>query len=185
MKTILSATLCIAILAVSAYAADTAAPSVGKIYDRQLTSLEHELVPLAEAMPAGKYDFAPTQGEFKGVRTFALQARHIAYILYEVSATLGGQKNPSQTGANENGPDDLKTKDQIVPYLKAAFAFSHQAMNTLTNANELDMVESPFGDGKIPRVSLASIAIWHSYDHYGQMVVYARMNNVVPPASRR
>jgi hypothetical protein len=46
-------------------------------------------------------------------------------------------------------------------------------------------VPSAFGNEKVPRVSMATVAVGHSYDHYGQMVVYARMNGVVPPASRR
>jgi hypothetical protein len=184
MKTILSAALCAAIWVITAAGAESGAPAVGGIYDQQFTSLERELVPLAEAMPADKYDFAPTHGEFTGVRTFGLQVKHIAYIVYAVSAAILEQRNPSQTVA-ENGPAALTTKDQIVRYLKDAFAYGHKAMATLTNANQLDLVKSPFGEGKVPRVSMASTAVWHSYDHYGQMVVYSRMNGVIPPASRR
>jgi hypothetical protein len=47
----------------------------------------------------------------------------------------------------------------------------------------MDLVAG-FGNRKSPRVNMASGAVWHSFDHYGQMVVYARMNGVVPPASR-
>ena len=54
------------------FAADSAA-TIGQIHDRELSILERELVPLAEAMPADKYNFAPTQGAFKGVRTFGQQ----------------------------------------------------------------------------------------------------------------
>jgi hypothetical protein len=184
MRTIRDAALCAAICILTAAGAEPGAPAVGKIYDQQFSSLERELVPLAEAVPADKYDFAPTHGEFTGVRTFGLQAKHIAYIVYAVSAAILDQKNPSQTVA-ENGPAGLTTKDQIVQYLKDAFAYGHKAMAALTNANQLDLIASPFGEGKVPRVSMASTAVWHSYDHYGQMVVYGRMNGVIPPASRR
>jgi hypothetical protein len=184
MKTTLSAAVCAAICVMTAAGAESGAPEVGKIYDQQFTSLERELVPLAEAMPADKYDFAPTHGEFTGVRTFGLQAKHIAYIVYAVSAAILDQKNPSQTVA-ENGPAAVTTKDQIVQYLKDAFAYGHKAMASLTNTNQLDLIASPFGEGKVARVSMASTAVWHSYDHYGQMVVYSRMNGVIPPASRR
>ena len=73
--------------AVAAFGAD-APPSAAKILDGQLTSAEKEIVGLAEAMPADKYDFAPTKGEFKGVRTFGLQVSHIATVIYEVSASV-------------------------------------------------------------------------------------------------
>lgn len=183
MNTSRYALLCAAFCITAVAGAEQGAPVAGKVYDEQLSSLEHELVPLAEAMPADKYDFAPTHGEFTGVRTFALQTKHIAYIIYAVSAAILEQKNPSQTVA-ENGPAGLTSKDQIVQYLKDAFAYSHKAMAALTNANQLDLIKSPFGDDKVARVSMASTVLWHSYDHYGQMVVYARMNGVIPPASR-
>src|SRR3979409_2167749 len=53
--------------------------TLAQIMDRQLTALEGEFVPAAEAMPDDKFNFAPTQGEFKGVRTFALQIKHVAH----------------------------------------------------------------------------------------------------------
>jgi hypothetical protein len=171
MNTSRYALLCAAFCITAAAGAEQGAPVAGKVYDEQLSSLEHELVPLVEAMPADKYDFAPTHGEY------------IAYIIYAVSAAILEQKNPSQTVA-ENGPAGLTSKDQIVQYLKDAFAYSHKAMAALTNANQLDLIKSPFGDDKVARVSMASTVLWHSYDHYGQMVVYARMNGVIPPASR-
>jgi len=146
--------------------------------------LEHELVPLAEAMPAEKYDFAPTSGEFKGVRTFGQQVSHLAAVIYLVSATVLDEKVPSEAGEGENGPATLKSKSDIVGYLKSAIAYGHKAMNSLTAANLTDRVKSAFGDDQVPRVSMASVAVWHSFDHYGQMVVYARMNGIIPPASR-
>lgn len=160
------------------------AASVNKIFDQQLTMLEHELVPLAEAMPADKYNFAPTHGEFKGVRTFGQQVGHIAAVMYMVSASVLSEKVPAEAGEGENGPASLKTKDDFVNYLKGAVAYAHKAMNSLTEANLTGMVKSPFGEGEVPRVSMASVVTWHSFDHYGQMVVYARMNGIVPPASR-
>jgi hypothetical protein len=167
----------------SAFAAD--APSVSKILDDQLSMVEHELVPLAEAMPADKYDFAPTHGEFKGVRTFGRQVSHIAAVMYLVSAGVLGEKMPAEAGTDENGPATLKVKDDYVKYLKGAIAYSHKAMKSLTAANLTTMIKSPFGQGEVPRLDMATVPVWHSFDHYGQMVVYARMNGVIPPASRK
>ena len=185
MKQLFALSLFAAFTAAAAFGAAPPTPSVSHLFDQQLTMLEHELVPLVEAMPADKFDFAPTDGNFKGVRTFGQQASHVAAVMYSVSAAILQEKNPSETGKSENGPASLKTKDDIVKYLKGAFAYSHKAMGSLTQSNIFDMVPSPFGGGKVPRLSIVDIPIWHSFDHYGQMVVYLRMNGIVPPASRR
>jgi uncharacterized damage-inducible protein DinB len=134
-------------------------------------------------MPAEKFDFAPTKGEFKGVRTFALQARHVATVNYMIAAALLGEKAPVDV-KSENGPDDLKTREQIVKYVKDSFAYTHKALATVNDKNALEMIDGPFG-GKSSRLGLASSTLWHSFDHYGQMVEYVRMNGIVPPASRR
>ena len=160
-----------------------AAPDARQIFDRQLSNTEREVVGLAEAMPADKFDFAPTNGNFKGVRTFALQARHIAYEINTVASALLGETIPGQE--HDNGPDELKTKAQIVQYLKDAFAHAHRAVGTLTNANLLELTSDPFNPkGKSTRIASVAIFYWHTYDHYGQMVEYLRMNNLTPPASR-
>ena len=169
----------------AAYGADGSVAPVNKAYDQELTMLEHELIPLAEAMPADKYQFAPTHGEFKGVRTFGQQVGHIGAVMYMVSASVLGEKVPAEAGEGESGPATLKAKDDYVKYLKGAVAYGHKAMNSLTAANLTAMVKSPFGNEKVPRVSMASVIVWHSFDHYGQMAVYARMNGIIPPASRR
>ncbi len=175
---------CLLLLNATLSAQTQPAPTIAKIYDNQLSTIENELVPLVEAMPADKLTFAPTQGEFKGARTIAQQATHSAGVVYAVAAAALGEKNPTGMGANENGPASLKTKADIVKYVKDAFAYGHKAMLGLTDKNLTDMMQSPFGAGKMPRASAASIAVSHSFDHYGQMAVYARMNGIIPPASR-
>jgi hypothetical protein len=105
--------------------------------------------------------------------------------MYMVSASVLGEKVPAEAGEGENGPATLKVKDDYVKYLKGAIAYSHKAMNSLTAANLTGLVKSAFGNEEVPRVSMATVTVWHSFDHYGQMVVYARMNGVIPPASRQ
>jgi hypothetical protein len=160
------------------------APSLAQTYDRNLAGVEGELVPLAEAMPVDLYNFAPTAGEFKDVRTFRQQVKHIAAVNYMIAAALLEQKPPIDLGAGENGPDSITSKQQAVGFLKDSFAYLHKAMLTLTAANQSGMIESPFGKTQSPRIAIALVAAGHCFDHYGQMVVYARMNGVVPPASR-
>jgi len=157
--------------------------TIARLYDNQLSSIEQQMVSLAEAMPAEKYNFAPKDGAFQDVRTFALQARHVATVIYQVAAAVLKEKSPVEAGKNENGPETMQTKEQIVKFLKDAFAYGHKANQALTAENQLEMVPSPFGSGQMSRGAAAAAATWHSFDHYGQMVVYARMNRVIPPAS--
>jgi uncharacterized damage-inducible protein DinB len=166
------------------YGADAHQASMGKVLDGQLRSAEREIVSLAEAMPADKYGFRPTAGEFKNVRSFSQQMTHIAAVLYAVSAAALGEKNPSEMGKDENGPASIDGKAAAVKYLKDAFANAHKAALAVTSANAMDMLQSPFGNEKSPRIDMVTELMWHSFDHYGQAVVYARMNSIVPPASR-
>jgi len=165
-----------------------AADPVSTYFDGELKEAEHDAVGLAQAMPADKYNFSPDSAgikgaQFKGVRTFAQQAKHMATIIYMVSAAALGEKPPVNIGTGDNGPDSLTSKDQIVAYLKGAFAYGHKSIATLTAKNQLDKVKGPFG-GDMMRLEAASMVTWHTFDHYGQMVVYARMNGVVPPSSQ-
>jgi len=155
----------------------------GEVIDRQFSSIEKEVVPAVEAMPADKMDFAPTTGEFKGVRTFGQQAKHVAAVNYLVAASLLGEKPPVDTNG-EKGPDSLKSRDDIAKFLKDSFAYAHKAINTLNDKNLVEMIDGPFG-GKSSRLGTANLLLWHAMDHYGQMVVYLRMNGVIPPASRQ
>jgi len=157
---------------------------VTKAFAGPVQAIESELVPLVEAMPEEKFGFAPKDGAFGGVRTFAQQATHTAAVAYAVAASLLGEKNPIDMGEKENGPAALKTKAEIVKFVKEAFAYAKRATATINESNLMEQVASPFGPGKMTRAAAVQIIGWHSFDHYGQMVIYARMNNVVPPASR-
>ena len=160
--------------------AASGAEALAKVFDDQVSTVEREVLGLAQKMPADKYDFAPTNGTFTGVRTYALQVRHIATYIYRISASVSGEKAPVEIGPTDNGPDTLKTKDQIIDYFKGALAFAHKAMGTITEKNMYDQVPSPFGRGTMTRLAAAAFLGQHSYDHYGQMVVYSRMNGVFP-----
>ncbi|HEY3836031.1 MAG TPA: DinB family protein [Bryobacteraceae bacterium] len=167
-----------------AFAAEDNLSAVARVFDSQLTSAEREVVSLAEAMPAEKYNFAPKQGEFANVRTFAQQVSHIAAVNYEVAAAVLGEANPTQMGTNENGPASLQSKEAIVDYLKKSFTYTHKAMRSLSQENLMAQIKSAFGGNEVPRLTMATVPQWHTFDHYGQMAVYARMCGVIPPASR-
>jgi uncharacterized damage-inducible protein DinB len=168
------------ILALLAGPALFAADPLAQIYDNQVSSIERDVLRLAQAMPADKYNFAPTTGTFTGVRTFGKQVKHIATYLYMLSSAILVEKPPVDIGSTDNGPDALQTKDQIVDYLKGSIAYAHKAVATLTANNQLESVNLPGNERPRPRIAAANMISWHTFDHYGQMVVYARMNGVVP-----
>jgi len=157
--------------------------TVTQVLDHTVTNLERDFVPAAQAMPEDKFDFAPSNGEFKGVRTFAQQIKHVAAVNYELGAAILSEKPPVDIG-DESGPASLSSKADIIKYLNDSFAYVHKAIATINDKNLIELVKSPFGEMKVSRLSLATTISWHGFDHYGQMVVYLRMNGIVPPASR-
>jgi hypothetical protein len=163
--------------------AKTQPPTIAKVLDHGIAGVESEFVPAADAMPEDKYAFAPTNGEFKGVRTFAQQVKHVAAVNYLVAAAILEEKPPIELGG-ENGPDSIKTKADIMKFLKDSFAYVHKAAGTINEANQLKPLRSPFGEGTVTRLGMATLIVSHGFDHYGQMVEYLRMNSIVPPASR-
>jgi uncharacterized damage-inducible protein DinB len=159
-------------------------PTFAMVLDRSLANAEKEVVSAAEAMPEDKFNFAPTQGEFKGVRTFAQQIKHIAAVNFMLGAAILGEKPPLDLGKGENGPDNITSKADVVKFLKDSFAYARKAANSIDETNVLGRVQSPWGPDKVTRLGLSLIMISHPFDHYGQMVEYLRMNGIVPPASR-
>jgi len=157
--------------------------TITQLLDRSVGNFEHEFVPAADAMPEDKFGFAPTNGEFKGVRTYAQQIKHVAAVNYELAAAILEEKPPTDIG-DEAGPASLTTKADILKYLKESFEYVHKAIATINEKNVTETVKSPFGEGKVSRLGLAMAVASHGSDHYGQMVVYLRMNGIIPPASR-
>lgn len=171
---------CLAVPATFTRGQETGSQAVpGNTYTHLMTMLEKEVVDAADAMPADKYNFAPTQGEFKGVRTFGGQVKHIAEANYEF---FEGWNAPG-TAVKEADIEKLTSKDDIMKALKDSFAYAHGALGTVTAANAFTVEGS--GDRKWTRGGMAAFCIAHFMDHYGQMVVYLRMNGIVPPASRQ
>lgn len=145
-----------------------------------LNLLSQEVIGAAEAMPADKYDFAPTApGDFKGVRTFGEQVRHIAQANFHYfhGWNVAGEVDPKTL-------DSLKTKDELVKALRDSFAFEQSAINSITPENAFNSAGGP-PEYKLTKTSMAAFAMAHAMDHYGQMVEYLRMNAIVPPASRK
>jgi hypothetical protein len=155
-----------------------------KSFDGMLSGFEKEMVPLAKAMPAEKFDFAPSaaifapgQGsEYTGVSTFRAMVLHVAAANYYYGNLVSGLKPDVDVKALA----DIKGKDKAVEALEASFVFAHKAIGTLTAQNAFESVH-----GTDTRASLAGGLVAHANDHYGQLVEYLRMNGIVPPASRK
>jgi hypothetical protein len=158
--------------------------TVAQVLNQSVTGVESEFVPAAEAMPEDKYSFAPTGGEFKGVRTFAQQVKHVAAVNYILGASILGEKPPVELGG-ENGPDSIKTKTDVVKFLKDSFAYFHKAVDSINSGNLLIPVKNPFGEKMVTRLWITTLNVGHCFDHYGQMAEYLRMNSIIPPASRQ
>jgi uncharacterized damage-inducible protein DinB len=155
--------------------------------DWQLTIIENEMMGAVKAMPADKFDFAPSQAifvpgqktEFATVRTFAQQATHVAQANYFYGTLLG-----LKTDVDLRALSNLTKKDDVEAALAGSFAFAHKAIATLTPANVFEVIKTP-EPFIATRGTLAAFGVAHAFDHYGQMVEYLRMNGIVPPASAR
>ena len=138
-------------------------------------------------MPEDKFDFSPEKlslpgSDYKGVRTFGQQLKHVAASNYLIWSPITGEKPPDNVNDGK-GPDNMKAKADIIQYVKDSFAFGHKAVATL---NESNLVQPVIRNNRPPttRLFLATFAPAHCFDHYGQMIEYLRMNGIVPPASR-
>ena len=165
--------------------AAAAEPTVGAAMDGTYQWVPMQFIGAAEAMPEDKFDWAPTQGEFKGVKTFAQEVKHVAAVNFAFGAMILGEKPPVDMASIEMGPANLKTKAEIVQYMKDSFAYARKAIQSITAQNGSRAMKNPFGQGPdFTPIGMATLLSFHGMDHYGQMVEYLRMNGIVPPASR-
>ena len=158
--------------------------TLASMVDREVSVVEKQVVDAAEAMPEDKFNFTPESlripgDDYKGVRSFAVQVKHIASSNYFLWSPITGDAVPAMI-KDGNGPADMKSKAEIVKFLRDSFALGHKAAATLTPENMLQ----PFAPGKGPRLDRTEFGVAHAYNHYGQMVEYLRMNGIIPPASR-
>ena len=162
-------------------------PTIASAIDREISLVEKEVVEAAEAMPEDKFDFSPEKlnvsgSDYKGVRTFGEQLKHIAASNYLIWSPITGEKPPDNVNDGK-GPDTMKAKAEIMKYVKDSFAFGHKSVATLNSSNLVQPITSISGR-PTTRLFQATFAAAHCFDHYGQMIEYLRMNGIVPPASR-
>jgi hypothetical protein len=182
MKMVSRILLCLVLSLVGHVTSAQTRLTVSQALDFWISNTEKEVVPTADAMPEEKYSFAPTAGEFAGARTFGQQVKHLAANNYRMASYMVGH-TPTPDQESEAGPDDVRSKAQIMDYRKGSFAALHRAVAAVSEGNMVEPLAVPLRQST--RLQLAVDVVAHSYDHYGQMVEYLRMNGIVPPASRR
>ena len=143
--------------------------------------IQTSFIDAAEAMPEEKWSFKPSGGAFDAVRTFAEQVKHVACANEAFVAEIHKREPPPS--CETGGPNAAKSKAELLEYLSQTFADMGQSIAALTPDNALDPAGGRYG-GQSTRLGLITLAVWHASDHYGQLVIYLRMNNIVPPASR-
>jgi len=141
--------------------------------------LQRQLIPLAELMPAEHYGFRP----HPAVRTFGEQLRHIGAVQWVVGSALLDEPPPVEVGDGDSGPLDMVAKPDIIRYARDSFAQIKRAVAATTPENLLELVPHPYDAQNRSFTRLAVIADYgsHGWEHYGQMVVYLRINGMAPP----
>jgi len=142
--------------------------------------VEKDFVSLADAMPEDKWSFKPSQGAFSNVRSFGEQVKHVACANEAWAKKLRGEKPPAH--CDTGGPNPAKTKSEILAYLRESFSMMDAGIGATNAENLLSPVHGPYAGGN--RLEVLTSALWHVSDHYGQLVEYVRMNDIVPPASQ-
>lgn len=146
--------------------------------------MEQSFIPAAEAMPGDKFFWAPTSGEFKQVRTFAEQLLHVGEVNFLLAAAILGEKPPAGSDLKTMTAQNRNSRSAILKYLKNSFSYTHKALASITEQNARLAIQHPILDFVTTRMGLGIVSIAHPFNHYGQIVEYLRMNNIVPPASR-
>lgn len=148
-----------------------------QVYGKLLDGMSKEFIDLADAMPEDKYNFVPTSGEFAKVRPFGDQVKHIieanGYFFASPDAT------PAEMKAKQDAAAKLSSKAEIMKALRDSFAQAHAFVDGINAENAF--LTLPGGG---TRAGMTAFGLAHMMDHYGQLVVYLRMNGIIPPASR-
>ncbi|MBO9728674.1 MAG: DinB family protein [Chitinophaga sp.] len=167
------------ILTTTCWGQQSLSPAIERLFNK----IEKDILTTAEAMPESRYNFTPEKldikdSDFKGARTFAGQIMHLATDNILIWSAITGDSVRADI-EDVNGPKSIKTKKDIIEYLKFSFMTGRKAISTLTSQNAMDMVD--FRWRKLPKLDLAFYALTHANEHYGQMAIYLRMCGIIPP----
>ena len=157
-----------------------AASRADEMLDRW-NDIGNKLIAMAQDFPEDKYDFKLQKDE----RTFALNLLHAAALDFIVIRRISGSNIGPDFGEGDNPTRDaFKTKGDIVKFVQEAVADGAKVIQQQADTG-LDNTTKFFGGRMAHNSSIWTFAIEHSGEHYGQLVVYYRANNLVPPDSRK
>jgi uncharacterized damage-inducible protein DinB len=128
----------------------------------------------AEKMPEADYSFKPSPD----VRTFAQQVAHVADDQYNLCSPAKGEIRKAPYSDIEHR---LSTKADLLPALKDAFSYCDGAYDALTDPSGAEIIKT--NKGPRTRFYMLNWDLWHTWEHYGNIVVYLRMKGLVPPSS--
>jgi uncharacterized damage-inducible protein DinB len=169
---VLCSVLTVAVL--SPISAQTPAPSLAKELLATWQRATTEILDVAEAMPENKYSYKPTPE----VSSFSEQLVHVAGITQRFIDSAKGTK----TDAPHH---KATTKPEVMTLLKSTFQAAQDMISPLTDAQLLEPVKFPFGDRTVTRATFWQGSLYQIRNHHGQLVVYLRMNGIVPPTTAR
>jgi hypothetical protein len=147
----------------------------------QWNGIGNKLIAMAQDFPEDKYDFKVQKDE----RTFALNLLHAAALDFVLIRRISGANVGPDFGQGDNPTRDMfKSKADVVKFVQEAVAAGAKVIQEQGDAG-LDGTSKFFGNRMAHNSFIWTFAIEHSAEHYGQLVVYYRANNLVPPDSRR
>lgn len=126
-----------------------------RAFESLLNLVEKEIISAVDAMPADKFGFAPTDGEFKGVRPFGQMVKHFSATDHILAAAALGEEPPAEAG-DELGPESVRTKAEILAYFKGSFVHLDKAVEAIgqTNIPVNTSPISPLKRGEVTRLAL-------------------------------
>ncbi len=148
---------------------------------REWNGIADKVIGMAQDFPEDKYDFKVQKDQ----RTFAQNILHIAGVDFEAISAVAGKKMGPELKDQENpSRDEYKTKAQVVALIKQAASDGASVIKSQGDAGLNAVVKYPWANMMVHASDLWTGIIEHSGEHYGQLVVYYRANNLIPPESR-
>jgi uncharacterized damage-inducible protein DinB len=165
----------VAAVAPSPLFAQSASPSLVKEIVATWQRAATEIIDVAEAMPEPKYDYKPTPE----MSTFRDQLVHVTGIAQRFIDSAKGTKSES------GQPHKAMTKSEVIGMLKQTLQTGQETLGSLTDAQLLEQVKFPFGDRMVTRFTFWQGPLYQVRNHHGQLVVYLRLNGIIPPTTAR
>jgi uncharacterized damage-inducible protein DinB len=180
---------CMAVTPASVYGRSQQNPPLAPVRSRsdemldRWTAIGSKLVAMAKDFPEDKYEYQLQKDE----RTFAQNILHVAAVDYDLMRAASGIAVGPNFGQNKHNParDAYRTKADVVKLIEQAVDEGAQLIQQQGDAGLDKVMKMPWGNSQAHASYMWTYAIEHSGEHYGQLVVYYRANNLVPPDSRR